>query len=119
MSIESTLKDQVGALVAGGCHNRVNRSVPVVLPYVVFHEAEGEPITGISESYLGATSCEYEIIVYALTPEQAKHIALNEVQPVVIDEPINGVLTFRSVGPYIKEEDSFQYITMYQIWDNN
>ena len=118
MSTETLLKSVLDPLLTGNSHNVINRSDTVALPYVVFQEVEGEPLTGISESYLGKTRCEYEVVVFAATPEHAKYLALNHIYDAITAPPFEGVLTYRATGPYIEEKGNFQYVTQYEIWES-
>ena len=117
MSIETALELNVGPLVSGGCHNGVNRSVNITLPYVVYHEVSGEPVTGISNGYLGLTEYRFQVDVFAATPSEAKALALGDIKTAITETTeIGGVLVFQMSGQYSKDARTFKYITEYQIW---
>lgn len=116
MSTESTLKALIDPLVAGGCHNGVNTDSTITTPYVVFHEISGVPLNTVSE-YSGSTQCQYQIDVFARSPEQAKGLALSTIQDAISDSLIlQGELTFRMNGQYSDLDKTYQYITEYTIW---
>lgn len=114
-AIESAIRSGITPLVAGGCHNKVNRSTTITKPYVVFHEVEGEPINGIS-GYLGKTMYRFEICVFADSPEQAKSLALGSIKTEITGSSLlQGVLTFQSSGDYDEDNRTFEYVTEYEI----
>jgi hypothetical protein len=115
MSIETTLKSLISPLVAGGCHNVANTLPTITIPYVVFYEISAVPENGITE-YLGATNHQYQIDIFAKTPEQAKGLALGAIKTAIESSTLAGVLVFHSVGEYSEIDKTYQYITQFQIW---
>lgn len=115
MSTETVLKSLIAPLVAGGCHNGVNAANSITLPYVVFYEIASTPQYGIS-GYLGATSSKYQVDVFAITPEQAKALALGTIKTAIETGSLAGTLTFHMRGEYSDSDGAHQYITEYQLW---
>ena len=116
MSVETELKEIINPILAGGCHNGVNNSSAIVLPYAVFYEISAIPENGITQ-YLGITRYRYQVDVFAATPEQAKGLSLGPVKAVIeASAIIEGVLLSHMLGQYSELDKTFQYITEYQVW---
>lgn len=118
MSVDTTLKSLINALpeITGGCHNGVDNSSTITVPYVVFHEISGVPETGISVPYLGLTRFRYQVDVFAKSPEAAKGIALEVVRPAIVNSELEGLMVFQTKGQYSELDKTHQYITEYEIW---
>jgi len=116
MTTESTLKTLIAPLVGGGCHNSVNASPSITYPYVVFNEISALPANGL-KGYMGLTSYQYQIDVFAKSPEQAKALALGTIKAAIVSSSVlQGTLTFHMGGEYSEIDKTHQYITEYQIW---
>lgn len=117
MSIESTLKSLINPLAAGGCHNRVNSTSPIVCPYVVFYEISGVPETGVSLDYLGITKFLFQVDIFAKTPEQAKGLAVGAIRSAISGSTVlQGRMSFQHAGEYSELDKTYQYITEYEFW---
>lgn len=114
--IETTLKTLINQFIAGGCHNTINTTSPLVLPYVVFYEISGFPTNGITD-YLGLTRFTFQVDVFAKSPEQAKVLATTTIKEAISDSTeLQGTLTFQMNGQYSELDKTYQYITEYEIW---
>lgn len=115
MSTETTLKTLINPLVAGGCHNVINVASPIVVPYVVFQEISSIPENGL-KGYMGLTQSQYQVDVFAKSPEQAKALALGTIKTALVTSTLEALLTFHMVGDYSDLDKTHQYITEYTIW---
>ena len=116
MSTETTLKTLINTLVAGKCHNGVNTSKNIVVPYVVFHEISGVPVNTIT-AYAGLTQCRFQVDVFAKSPEEAKGLALGTIRTAIESSAVlQGQLIFKMKGQYSELDKTHQYITEYYIW---
>ena len=118
MSTETTLKSLINPLVTGGCHNQVNASSTITLPYVVFYEIFGTPVTIIhTPGYGGITESRYQIDVFAASPEQAKGLALSTIKDAITNSTVlEGLLVNQLSGQYSELDKTYQYIVEFQIW---
>ena len=117
MSVDTTLKALLNPLVAGGCHNGMNKDYPVVKPYIVFHEIAGTPVNGVSQEYMGATEFRYQVDVFAASPEAARAIATGTVRTAIAGSTeLQGTMIDQLQGQYSESDKTHQYITEYYIW---
>ncbi|MBM9615310.1 DUF3168 domain-containing protein [Desulfobulbus rhabdoformis] len=116
MSIDTDLRAVIGPLLAGGAHNTVNRSPGKQLPYAVFYEITGTPLNTIHGA-TEATSCTYQVDVFARTPEQAKGLSLGDLKDAIESSSLEGLITLQMAGEYDPISKSYRYITEYQVWD--
>ena len=116
MTTEATLKSLITPLVAGGCHDGINITYPLVVPYVVFHEITGVPENTLS-GYAGLTKSRYQVDTFARSPEQAKGLALGTIKSAITGSSVlRGLLVFQMKGQYSELDKTHQYITEYEIW---
>ena len=116
MSVDTYLKQLLGSLVNGGCHIGVNRSVPIVTPYIVFYEISGMPLDTISQ-YSGMTEYRYQVDVFARSPEESRGIATGAVRSAILSaELLKASLIFQSSGQYSELDKTYQYITEYKFF---
>jgi len=117
MAIDTALKALLDAALAGGGHNGANISASVVYPYAVFYELSGEPLRTIHGT-TEATDSEYQVDVFARSPEQAKGLALGDVKDAIeTSTTVGGVLTLSMSGEYDPVARCYRYISRYQVWE--
>lgn len=117
MSIDAALKALIDPLVTGGCHNTINVSTTVSYPYAVFYELGCEPLHTVH----GATEAmdsEYQIDVFARSPEQAKGLSLGDIKTAIeTSTTVSGVLILSMSGEYDPVARCYRYISRYQVWE--
>jgi len=116
MSTATTLKSILSPLVAGGCFNSFNPSETVVLPYIVFYEIVGMPIN-LLHGGVAATKKNYQVEVFARSPEHAEGIAKGVMFDAIIGSVLEGTPISEMNGQYSEKDKSHQYITEWQVWD--
>lgn len=117
MAIDLALKALLSGILAGGGHNAVNVSSPIIYPYAVFYELSGEPLRTIHGT-TEATDSEYQVDVFARSPEQAKGLSLGDVKDAIETSiTVGGVLTLSMSGEYDPVARCHRYISRYQVWE--
>lgn len=117
MAIDNALKTLLDAVLAGGGHNGANISASVIYPYAVFYELSGEPLRTINGT-TEATDSEYQVDVFARSPEQAKGLSLGDVKDAIeTSTTVRGSFRLRSYGGYDPVARCHRYITRYQVWE--
>ena len=117
MAIDTALKTLLDSELVGGGHNGANISSPVVYPYAVFYEISGEPLRTIHGT-TEATDSEYQIDVFARSPEQAKGLSLGDIKDAIeTSSSVGGVFTMSMSGEYDPVARCYRYISRYQVWE--